>query len=351
MHLHLLSHDVPTGAIGLIEALQSHSPVSSHSLVGPTATDAADLGHVLADQWSVTGRPDVLVAGDWLAGLAAQIATRDHGIPVVQRLYSPGRSRDTDRRRLEGAIARAATRVLAVCSDDVDQLIALGVRRRGIRVVPPGVDIDVFTDAGPSSAAADGRRIVACPSSDPAAIRRLLSILPSLPRCELVLLTTAANGSATANAVAELLAHHPVADRVRLVDTTEPEATAARRAALLRSADLVLATGDDQAELDLALQGMACGRPVVAHAVGALSDVVAAGVTGVLVATTSADALGDAVRGLLADDLSRETYGLAAVDRARAMFGWAMAGPALGRVVDEVGPEVKSGPVHADASP
>lgn len=353
MHVHVLCPDEsPALATSLTRAMQSlNHVVTGHPLRGQTVPEAANLGHELADCWAAEGQPDVVLAADWLSGVAAQIATRERRIPVVQRLYAPGSSRNQDRRRLEIAIARGAAAVLAACSADADRLVDHGVRRRAIRVVPHGVDTQAFIDDGPTLPASAGRRIVARPDGDDASTRRLLSMLSFLPTCELVLLTTTSTSSATLRAVGEPAGSEPTGDRVRLLDVTESEATAATVAVLLRSSDLVVVTGDDRTDLDLALQAMACGRPVVGHGAGGLADAVVDNGTGVLVTSSSAEALATAVRGLLVDDLSREAFGLAAFDRARASFDWATVGPAIGRVLEEVVPEVKSGPVHADASP
>jgi glycosyltransferase involved in cell wall biosynthesis len=169
----------------------------------------------------------------------------------------------------------------------------------------------------------------------------LVSLLPSLPRSELVLLTTSMTRPAVTNAVSAAVAHHPVAHRVRLVDVSEvaDDGVAPQGGmlpGLLRSADVVVTTGDDEPELDLALQAMACGVPVVARSAGAMSAVVADGVTGVLVGGVAPDALGDAARALLGDDLQLESFGFAAGDRARAAFGWPSVAAMVARVAGEV---------------
>jgi glycosyltransferase involved in cell wall biosynthesis len=350
MHVHVISQRAGTESPAeLCRALGSVGhEISQHVVAGPTVSDAADLGHHLHEHFAES-LPDVVLAVGWLAGLAAQVATRETGTPVVQRLFSPGRSSDPDRRRLEGAIARGAAVTIALCSDDVDRLVALGVRRRRIRVVPHGVDTTTFRDAGTTWPAAEGRRVVARPDTDQASTRRLVGMLPSLPHCELVLLTTAATRPGATGAITDTVSHHPVGHRVRLLDLDEPETGTSALPALLRSADVVVVTGDDEHELDLALQAMACGRPVVARAIGAMADVVADGVTGVLVPPSASDGLGDAVRALLGDDLRRETYGLAAGDRARATFDWSTVGASVGRVLDEVAGEGDGQLRQADA--
>jgi glycosyltransferase involved in cell wall biosynthesis len=67
---------------------------------------------------------------------------------------------------------------------------------------------------------------------------------------------------------------------------------------------------------------MACGRPVVATAVGGLVDTVADGVTGDLVPPRDPERLGEVLAALLADDERRAAYGAAGVQRVRARYRW-----------------------------
>jgi glycosyltransferase involved in cell wall biosynthesis len=92
--------------------------------------------------------------------------------------------------------------------------------------------------------------------------------------------------------------------------------------AWVRSADVVLAVPWYEPFGITPLEAMACGRPVVATAVGGLVDSVADGVTGVLVPPRDPAALGAAQAALLADDARRAAYGAAGVRRARARYRW-----------------------------
>jgi glycosyltransferase involved in cell wall biosynthesis len=85
----------------------------------------------------------------------------------------------------------------------------------------------------------------------------------------------------------------------------------------IRSADVVLAVPWYEPFGITPLEAMACGRPVVATAVGGLVDSVADGVTGDLVPPRDPAALGTALAALLADDDRRTAYGAAGVLRAR----------------------------------
>jgi glycosyltransferase involved in cell wall biosynthesis len=70
------------------------------------------------------------------------------------------------------------------------------------------------------------------------------------------------------------------------------------------------------------LEAMACGRPVVASAVGGLTDTLDAGVTGELVPPRRPDLLAAELERLLSDERRLARYGRAAAVRARARYGW-----------------------------
>jgi glycosyltransferase involved in cell wall biosynthesis len=92
--------------------------------------------------------------------------------------------------------------------------------------------------------------------------------------------------------------------------------------ALLRSADVVACVPWYEPFGIVPLEAMACGVPVVASAVGGLTDTVVHDVTGVLTPPRDPRALGRALRKLIADSSRREAYGLAGQDRVDARYTW-----------------------------
>lgn len=78
-----------------------------------------------------------------------------------------------------------------------------------------------------------------------------------------------------------------------------------------------------------ALEGMACGVPVVATAVGGLADTVVDGTTGTLVPVRDPAALGRALDDLLADPVRRLGYATAGVDRVRRQYSWDLSASRL----------------------
>jgi D-inositol-3-phosphate glycosyltransferase len=70
------------------------------------------------------------------------------------------------------------------------------------------------------------------------------------------------------------------------------------------------------------LEAMACGVPVVASAVGGLTDSVVDQQTGWLVPARDPVALASALGQLLADPAKRAALGAAGVERARRRYSW-----------------------------
>ena len=187
------------------------APGVSVEYVGPADSEAdagrSDDAHLLAqvaafsqplhEQWS-KDRPDVVHALRWTSGLAALSAARDLSVPVVQTFDSLGvaerRHRmipagvGTERIRLEPAIGRTVSAVMAGSSDEESDLTRLGVPRRSIRVVPCGVDTDEFTPEGPAYDRNDRHRLVTVAdlATEQEALGTLLRAVSKVPAAELV---------------------------------------------------------------------------------------------------------------------------------------------------------------------
>lgn len=97
----------------------------------------------------------------------------------------------------------------------------------------------------------------------------------------------------------------------------------------------------------VAIEAMACGKPVIASAVGGLGDVVVHGETGLLVPPGDADALRLALRTLLADPALRRRMGAAGRERAKRYVVSAVVGR-IERIYAEL---LGTGPTTAPAAP
>ncbi len=291
----------------------------------------------LRSRWHAD-RPDVVHALRWTSGLAALAAARDLGIPIVQEFSSLSVSerRAASRRdgvkadgasaariRLEPAIGRSAAAVVATNSAEVADLTSLGVRRSAIRMVPWGVDTDLFTPEGPAAKRNGRPRLVtAADLRERLPLENLLRALTRVPDAELLIVggpdeAELADDDAYVK-LAKFAAALGVADRVIFTGKVEYAAMPA----LLRSADLVVSTCQYEPAGTTSLQAMACGTPVIAPPVGGHMDAVVDGTTGILVPADRPALLAQRIRQLLAHPMLLEAYGVAAADRVRSRYSW-----------------------------
>jgi glycosyltransferase involved in cell wall biosynthesis len=278
-------------------------------------------------------RPDVVHALRWTSGLAALAAARDLDLPVVQEFSSLG---VTDRRdrvkadgaaaariRLEPAIGRSAAAVVATHAAEASDLASLGVHRSSIRVVPWGVDTDMFTPEGPI-AQRNGRPrlLTAADLNERAPLETLLRALTKVPGAELLIVggpdrAELPNDRAYLGLTA-FAGTLDISDRVFFTGRIEHSAMPA----LLRSADLVVSTCQYAPSGTTSLQAMACGTPVIAPPVGGHVDAVVDGTTGILIPPGRPALLAQRIRQLLAHPMLIEAYGVAAADRAKSRYSW-----------------------------
>lgn len=112
---------------------------------------AADLGYALARAWQKTA-PDAVMALGWVAGLAAQVATREVAAPVLLHLPRVSRSGDAAVTRVERALVRSATAVLASTPSEAEALAQLGALRSRIRLLPEAIDPEAAVAADRATA-------------------------------------------------------------------------------------------------------------------------------------------------------------------------------------------------------
>ena len=295
-------------------------------------------------------RPDVVHALAWTSGLAALAAARDLGIPVVQEFSSlsvaerraaagfrdePGAVKadgaSAARVRLEPAIGRSANAVVATNSAEFSDLASLGVHRSSIRIVPWGVDTDLFTPEGPV-AKRNGRPrlLTATDLTQRKPLETLLRALTKVPDAELLVVGGPAEADLSKDdnyvKLAKFAATLGITDRVIFTGAVEY----ASMPPLLRSADLVISTCQYEPSGTTSLQAMACGTPVIAPPVGGHMDAVVDGTTGIIIPPDRPALLAQRIRQLLAHPMLIEAYGVAAVDRVRSRYSWSrIAGETL----------------------
>ncbi|MEU4448183.1 glycosyltransferase [Actinosynnema sp. NPDC050801] len=303
-----------------------------------------EFAQFLEQQW-YDERPDVVHAHFWMSGLASVLAARKVGVPVVQTYHALGTvkrrhqgAEDTspaERIAIERMIGREADRIAATCDDEVTELMRMGVQRSRISVVPCGVDPARFQPDGPAEHRRYPHRIVSVGRLVPRkGFQDLITALRSMPETELVIAggPVDVESDPEARRLAAHAARVGVRDRLWLAGQVSRDAMPA----LLRSADVVACVPWYEPFGIVPLEAMACGVPVVASAVGGLTDTVVDGVTGVLVPPRDPAALARALHSLLADGARREACGLAGLDRVSVRYTWDRIAEDTQRVYERV---------------
>lgn len=293
-----------------------------------------EFAQLMAADWTAF-RPDVAHAHFWMSGLATVTASRSCAgdVPVVQTYHALGsvkrrhqRGADTSpqhRVAYERELGRTVDRVVAQCRDELDELMLMGVPRSRATLVPSGVDTALFRPLGPAQPRGERRRILTVGRLvERKGYELLIRALPQVPRAELVVVGgppgVPLDDDPYARRLRTLADRLGVTDRVRLVGAVPHT----ELPTWYRSADVVATVPWYEPFGLTPLEAMACGVPVVAAAVGGLTDTVVDGVTGDLVPSHDPAALATALRRLLGDDMRRFSYAAAAVDRAARSYSW-----------------------------
>ncbi|WP_030902946.1 glycosyltransferase [Streptomyces sp. NRRL F-5126] len=304
-------------------------------------------GEFLTRSWSLE-TPDAAHAHFWMSGMAALAGARQHGVPVVQSYHALGtvaRRHQGDeeigpheRLAVERAIGREAAHVVATCTDEVAELREMGVPRRRISVVPCGVDTDRFTpmpgtrrpQGAPQRLLAVGR-LVRRKGFD-----RAIHALADVPDAELLIAGGPEASLLFADPEAERLRKTAeecgVSERVKLLGAISRE----EMPHLMSGADLVLSLPQYEPFGIVAIEAMACGKPVLVTAVGGHLDTVVSGVTGALVPTSAGHDLADTIRKLLDDPRRLERLGASGRERVLDRYTWDRVTDGVSRVYNRL---------------
>lgn len=283
-------------------------------------------------RWVRRLRPDVVQVHSgmaWLGGLSRVIAPRT---PFVLEVHdAPGSGRHgawTD--RVEGWCIRWFG-MTAVChSSQVadDTAAATGVDRQLIHRFPLGIDTDRFSPVAPDERLAwrarnglDPIATIAIAVGRPAPSKRfdlavdtVLAARGAGADLELVITGGSRGDEALTSKVEDLDA----SDVIHLWGARfESEEDLVRAIA---SCDILCSTSEYEGFGLTLVEGMACGLPVVATAVGGVTDIVVDGVTGYLVDPGDIDPFTERLQHLADSAELRSKMGAAARERAESRF-------------------------------
>jgi D-inositol-3-phosphate glycosyltransferase len=286
-------------------------------------------GAALQSRWTVN-RPDIVHAHYWMSGLACLEAVRALRIPYAQTFHALGsvkqrllKDQDTspkERVPSEILLSRVADAVIATSAAEVTELTQMQALRRQISVVPCGVDIKLFSPLGSAEEKPTHRKriVVIGRLVRRKGVDEVVRALKRLPMAELVIVGGTGNPDPDADRIRALAQAERVTDRVELRGPL-PHTQIPR---VLRSADLVVCFPWYEPFGMVAIEAMACGRPVLAADVGGLSETLLNGTTGILVPSRDWQKLAKAAAAFLQDENTCSRMAKAARQRAINLYDW-----------------------------
>jgi D-inositol-3-phosphate glycosyltransferase len=280
----------------------------------------------------------------WLSGWVGRSAREIWGVPLVASFHTLGKvknyslsrgERPEPRVRLSGEqrVIEEADRLIAATPSEAAQLVGLyRADPSRIRVVPPGVDHDVFFPRPADQAKARlhlaGIRLLLfvgrlqAHKGPDVSVRALAEAVAREPGAteDLVLAIVGGPSGADHAEVARLMdlaSALGVGERVMLF----PPQPQPRLADFYAAAEIVHVPSRSESFGLVALEAQACGTPVVASAVGGLRHVVEDGVSGHLVEGHDPGDHAERFLALLGDERVRRRMGAAGIVRS-LRFSW-----------------------------
>lgn len=293
---------------------------------------------------------DLIHSHYWLSGAAALELGHAWGVPVVHMFHTLGalknhvarsaEERETLRRiEIERDIAAEADVLIAATTRDRDDMMRhTGASASHISVIPCGVDLMRFQPRDMITA----RTMLEIPQTPHRTVLLVGRIEPlkgidALIEAIAILHERRPEWHETLQAVvvgggneAQQDEWNTEQQRLHALRVQRGVATAVHFAGaqpqgrlplFYAAADIVTMPSHYESFGMAALEGLACGRPVVATSAGGPALIVEDGVSGLLTPPNDALALADRLEQLLDDDALRSTMGLAARERA-TRFGW-----------------------------
>jgi D-inositol-3-phosphate glycosyltransferase len=290
-----------------------------------------------------------LHANYWLSGLAAHRLKHELQLPLVTTFHTLARVKaeygdhePAHRDEGEAEIVGCTDVLLASCEAEAEQLVEhYGARRERIEIVSPGVDHAFFSPG-------DQRGARAAVGLDGGPVLLFVGRIQPLKRVDVAIRAFAAlrrsdatlvvvGGASGADGAAELTRAHRLVRALGLTRQVRfvPPQAHHLLSTWYRAADVVVVPSRSESFGLVALEAAACGRPVVASAVGGLTSLVVPGVTGELVDGDDPVEVADRVAALLDDPARAGAMGAAAARRA-AGFTWSTSAARLRRAYTDL---------------
>jgi D-inositol-3-phosphate glycosyltransferase len=319
-------------------------PISKHDLF-PLLPEFAEQMALYSVREGV--RYDVVHAHYWLSGWVAELARRYWETPFVQMFHTTAHmknavaeqgDRETDLRlQTEKRLLTLADGIIAANPDERADLIwRMGVPTEQVCTIPPGVDLQLFQPRPKAASRAgigiapDERVVLFVGRIDPIkGIDTLIDaaeIMLSGGLIELAPTFLIVGGDLDADGapvgplagVAKSIAQRGIADRFRLVGSQPQDQLPVFYAA----ADVVAVPSRYESFGLVAVEALACAKPVVASRVGGLRFTIDEGTTGFLVKPQSPQALAGALEKVLGDEPLRTAMSATARSSV-ARYDWA----------------------------
>jgi D-inositol-3-phosphate glycosyltransferase len=298
-------------------------------------------------------------ANYWLSGMAGHILKHRLTLALVSTFHTLERVKaeavpeevaaelPLQRAAGEAAIIGCSDIVLASCSVEADQLLALyGADPDRVHIVAPGVEHAYFAPGyRPQARRAigfdDAGTLIVCVGRiqplkgiDVAveALAHLPTSGPGTPyRLVVVGGPSGRHGDAALDRLHSRAKALGVAERVTILSPQPHELLSS----FYRAADVCVVPSRSESFGLVALEAAACGTPVVASAVGGLTTLVRHGETGFLVEPSDPRAFASAIENVVSTPLLAERLSTAAVIDARR-YSWHQAASDLARLLERV---------------
>lgn len=319
--------DGKTRLIDCVEDLAQRAVAS----IRQTSEAAVDVVH--SHYW-ISGLVNALVAHEWGAAMVHTM----HTMGAVKEENDPTAREDPRRHESEQRIADQVHMLTANTNQERDDLQRLfGVPEKKLQIVPPGTDLSIFRPApvppppvqqdsaslGSTFRVTFAGRLQAHKGTHVAvaAVVDFHRMAPEVP----VHLTICGQPSGDPDFdVTEQARQAGIAELVERIDPLPHEDLAA----LFRASDVVLMPSYSESFGLVALEAMACGTTVVAHAVGGLKDLITSGETGILLDTLDPPRWAQTLYELAMDPDGRASMGRAGAATAES-YSWEASAAAM----------------------